>query len=115
MATHHVEEDKQSDVQVNGIHNYSDSEDEEIEDQNWEDWEDEGDSIEEQGLNPKLKCLFCDSQFDSSGRLFEHCASVHFFDYYGIKKAYNLGFYKCFKLINYIRSQVYVIDTQKMV
>ncbi|KAI3448769.1 hypothetical protein Pfo_005434 [Paulownia fortunei] len=110
MATHHVEEeDKENDTQVNAIRHYSDSEEEEeFEDQNWDDWKDEDDAVEEQGLNPQLLCLFCDCACSSCSALFEHCASAHFFDFYGIKKAYNLDFYKCFKLINYVRSQVAV-------
>ncbi|EYU42922.1 hypothetical protein MIMGU_mgv1a002861mg [Erythranthe guttata] len=112
MATHRVEEDNQYDGQVNSKRHHSDSdsdsEEEEIDDQNWDDWEDENDAVEDQNLNPKLLCLFCDSHYDSSSCLFEHCASAHLFDYGGIKKAYSLEFYKCFKLINYIRSQVAV-------
>ncbi|KAK6143282.1 hypothetical protein DH2020_023630 [Rehmannia glutinosa] len=111
MATHHVEEeDKQNDAQVNALRHSSDSDDEEeeYEDQNWDDWKDEDDAVEEQGLNPQLQCLFCDSPYGSCSSLFEHCSSAHFFDFYGIKKAYNLDFYKCFKLINYVRSQVAV-------
>lgn len=100
MATHQVEEeDKQNDAQVSAKRHYSDSEEEEeLEDQNWDDWEDK---------DPQMLCLFCDSPYGSCSSLFEHCASAHFFDFYGIKKAYNLDFYKCFKLINYVRSQVY--------
>ncbi|PIN08352.1 Protein arginine N-methyltransferase PRMT1 [Handroanthus impetiginosus] len=108
MATRHVEEDKQNDVQVNAIRQSSDSEEEQFEDQNWDGWNEEDDGVEEQDLILQLLCLFCDSQLGSCSSLFEHCASAHFFDFYGIKKAYKLDFYKCFKLINYVRSQVAV-------
>lgn len=105
MATH---PDKRNNAEVNAKSHYSDSEDdEELEDQNWDDWEDEGDALEEHDSDPQMLCLFCDSPFGSCRVLFEHCASAHFFDFYGIKKAYNLDFYKCLKVINYVRSQVY--------
>ncbi|KAL3613631.1 Protein arginine N-methyltransferase 3 [Castilleja foliolosa] len=96
---------KQNDTQVNALRHSSDSDsEEELEDLNWDDWKD--DAVEEQSLNLQLLCLFCDSSYASCTSLFEHCASAHHFDFYGIKKAYHLDFYKCFKLINYVRSQV---------
>ncbi|KAL3829819.1 hypothetical protein ACJIZ3_018621 [Penstemon smallii] len=95
---------------MSSIRHYSDSEEEEeeeVEDQNWDDWEaEEDDATEEQGLNPQLLCLFCDSFYNSCSSLFKHCASAHSFDFHEIKKANKLDFYKCFKLINYIRTQV---------
>ncbi|KAK4483568.1 hypothetical protein RD792_010767 [Penstemon davidsonii] len=95
---------------MSSIRHYSDSEEEEeeeVEDQNWDDWEaEEDDATEEQGLNPQLLCLFCDSCYNSCSSLFKHCASAHSFDFHEIKKANKLDFYKCFKLINYIRTQV---------
>ncbi|KAL6548558.1 Protein arginine N-methyltransferase 3 [Orobanche gracilis] len=103
------EQDEQNDAQEKALRNSSDSEsEEEREDHNWDDWKDEHDATEGQSLNPQLLCLFCDSQYFSCSSLFEHCASAHFFDFYKIKKAYNMDFYKCFKLINYVRSQVAV-------
>ncbi|GFP93253.1 probable protein arginine n-methyltransferase 3 [Phtheirospermum japonicum] len=108
MTTHLLEmEDRQNEAQVNALRHFSDSDsEEELEDHNWDDWKD--DAVEEQGLNLQLLCLFCDSSYGSCSSLFEHCASAHTFDFYGIKKAYHLDFYKCFKLINYVRSQVAV-------
>ncbi|KAL7599871.1 hypothetical protein Lser_V15G23467 [Lactuca serriola] len=70
----------------------------------WEDWNadeeyDEDDDVE-------LLCLFCDSKYISSDSLFEHCFSSHSFDFGSIRTTMNLDFYGCFKLLNYIRSQV---------
>ncbi|XP_027342368.1 probable protein arginine N-methyltransferase 3 [Abrus precatorius] len=76
-------------------------EDDDEEEQVWDDWEgDEGD--------PQLEflCLFCDSHYGSCGSLFDHCASLHHFDFHAIRKALNLDFYASFKIINFIRSQV---------
>ncbi|KAK7271496.1 hypothetical protein RJT34_27447 [Clitoria ternatea] len=76
-------------------------EEEEEEEQVWGDWEgDEGDSQSE------FLCLFCDSNYASCASLFDHCASLHHFDFHAITDALNLDFYASFKLINYIRSQV---------
>ncbi|KAL6582216.1 Protein arginine N-methyltransferase 3 [Orobanche minor] len=82
MAIPLVEEKgEQNDPQENALRNSSDSEsEEEREDHNWDDWKDEHDAAEGQSLNPQLLCLF----------------------------SYNMDFYKCFKLINYVRSQVAV-------
>ncbi|XP_023732762.1 probable protein arginine N-methyltransferase 3 [Lactuca sativa] len=70
----------------------------------WDDWNadeeyDEDDDVE-------LLCLFCDSKYISSDSLFEHCFSSHSFDFGSIRTTMNLDFYGCFKLLNYIRSQV---------
>lgn len=110
MASHQAQENgKQNDAQLNPKRHYTDSEDdeEELEDANWDDWNDEDDA---QGgfSNPQMLCLFCDSPYTSCSSLFEHCASAHSFDFYEIKKAYNLDMYKCIKLFNYVRSQVEV-------
>ncbi|CAH9085162.1 unnamed protein product [Cuscuta epithymum] len=76
---------------------------EEEEDQNWDDWEaDEEDDT----MNPELLCLFCDSRINSAQALFQHCASTHHFDFDELKNDLGLDFYGCFKLINYIRSEV---------
>ncbi|KAK7322617.1 hypothetical protein VNO77_26006 [Canavalia gladiata] len=78
-----------------------DDDDDEEEEQVWDDWEgDEGDPQSE------FLCLFCDSHYGSCGSLFDHCASLHRFDFYAIRKTLNLDFYASFKLINFIRSQV---------
>ncbi|KAK9265808.1 hypothetical protein L1049_021420 [Liquidambar formosana] len=83
-------------------------EDEEEEIEDWEDWRADGDEEgeEEEGSESDLTCLFCDSKYSSCDELFEHCRSTHRFDFHGVKKALSLDFYGCFKLINYVRSQV---------
>ncbi|GER46302.1 protein arginine n-methyltransferase [Striga asiatica] len=101
MATHLVKDEHK-------LTSHSSDSEEEVEDHNWDDWKDEEDALEDQSSNPQLLCLFCDSPYDSCSSLFQHCASTHLFDFYAIKKAYSLDFYKCFKLINYVRSQVAV-------
>lgn len=84
----------------------SDSEEEEEVDgvQDWGDWDEEGggDGFD----SDHLRCLFCDSEFGSGDELFGHCRSSHRFDFYGIRGSLGLDFYGCFKLINYVRSQV---------
>lgn len=104
MATHQAEENG------NAKQHYTDSDDEEeeLQDENWDDWNDGGDAEEEDCSNPQMLCLFCDSSYSSCSSLFDHCASAHTFDFNEIKKAYNLDFYKCLKLINYVRSQVHI-------
>ncbi|CAJ2638768.1 unnamed protein product [Trifolium pratense] len=73
--------------------------DEEVEEEVWDDWEgDEGDS--------EFICLFCDSNFTSSTSLFQHCSSIHHFDFHAVTNSLQLDFYASFKLINYIRFQV---------
>lgn len=71
-----------------------DSEDEEA----WDDWEGERES--------EFACLFCDSQYSSCSSLFDHCASLHHFDFHAIRAILKLDFYASFKLINFVRSQV---------
>nr|GLL40988.1 probable protein arginine N-methyltransferase 3 [Ipomoea trifida] len=73
------------------------------EDQNWDDWEADE---EDNSVNSELACLFCDSRQSSGPALFQHCASSHHFDFEKIKSDLRLDFYGCFKLINYIRSEV---------
>ncbi|KAL2337217.1 hypothetical protein Fmac_011663 [Flemingia macrophylla] len=78
-----------------------DDDDEGEEEEAWDDWEgDEGERESE------FACLFCDSHYSSCGSLFEHCASLHHFDFHAVRAALNLDFYASFKLINFIRSQV---------
>lgn len=85
------------------MHNISEDDDVEVEEQqqNWEDWTAEGDDDD-----LELLCLFCHSKFKSSNSLFDHCLSSHSFDFKSIKTSMKLDFYGCFKLINYVRSQV---------
>ncbi|KAK4771680.1 hypothetical protein SAY87_032212 [Trapa incisa] len=79
------------------------SREEEEEEENWDDWRDEDD---EEEASSGLLCLFCDQYFGSCNPLFDHCASVHCFDFQRVKEALSLDFYGSFKLINYVRSQV---------
>ncbi|GKC00532.1 probable protein arginine N-methyltransferase 3 [Tanacetum coccineum] len=79
-------------------------EEDEEEEQNWDDWTGDGEEGEDEDL--EMLCLFCDDKFKSSGLLFEHCRARHCFDFGGVRKALGLDFYGCFKLINYVRSQV---------
>ncbi|KAL9321764.1 hypothetical protein ACSQ67_009817 [Phaseolus vulgaris] len=71
---------------------------EEAEEEAWDDWEGERES--------EFVCLFCDSQYSLCGSLFDHCASLHHFDFHAIRAALKLDFYASFKLINFVRSQV---------
>lgn len=70
--------------------------------QRWDDWESEG----EEGSSSDLLCLFCESRYNESGALFEHCKLIHHFDFHFIRAALRLDFYGSFKLINCVRSQV---------
>ncbi|KVH93500.1 probable protein arginine N-methyltransferase 3 [Cynara cardunculus var. scolymus] len=71
--------------------------------QNWEDWTAEGEGEDD---DLELLCLFCDSKYSSANSLFEHCHSSHSFDFGSIRTTMKLDFYGCFKLLNYVRSQV---------
>ncbi|KAJ0531102.1 putative methyltransferase transcription factor C2H2 family [Helianthus annuus] len=92
--------------ELNKIQDIDDDDDveEEEEEQNWDDWTADGEEGEEDDL--QLLCLFCENRFKSSGSLFDHCFSSHSFDFKTIKTTFKLDFYGCFKLINYVRSQV---------
>lgn len=85
------------------------SEDEELE--GWDDWEAEKDDVEEEGdsSDSDFLCFFCDSKYGSCDALFEHCSTLHRFDFRGIRTSLGLDFYGAFKLINYVRSQVSVL------
>ncbi|KAL2461114.1 putative protein arginine N-methyltransferase 3 [Abeliophyllum distichum] len=113
MATHHDEEEELNDLKMkHKLHDTEDEdgeeeeEEEEEEDQNWNDWKTDGEEEELEGSKAQLLCLFCDSVYSSCSPLFEHCASAHHFDFNAIKKTHGLDFYKCLKLINYVRYQV---------
>lgn len=80
--------------------------DEEDELQDWDDWEAEEDGEGEDGSDSVFLCLFCDSRYGSSDQLFDHCSSSHHFDFVRVRRSLGLDFYGCFKLINYVRSQV---------
>ncbi|XP_073155473.1 probable protein arginine N-methyltransferase 3 [Henckelia pumila] len=113
MATQR-EEDEVMETGIIPVHHHmepevieEEEEEEEEEDQNWDDWEAEDEAVEDASASEtQLCCLFCDYCHNSCSSLFEHCASVHRFDFGEIKRALSLDFYQCFKLINYVRSQV---------
>ncbi|PHU00728.1 hypothetical protein BC332_30515 [Capsicum chinense] len=92
-----MEESNTSYMEVEGENSDSDK------DQNWENWEN-GDE-EDDAMNSKLLCLFCDSTYGSSNALFEHWASAHRFHFNTLRTTFVLDFYGCFKLINYVRSK----------
>lgn len=69
-------------------------------DQAWDDWSNDE---EEQS---DCQCLFCPQIYPSVKETFAHIKSVHQFDFQALRKNFNLDFYKCIKLINYIRQQV---------
>ncbi|XP_039132604.1 probable protein arginine N-methyltransferase 3 isoform X3 [Dioscorea cayenensis subsp. rotundata] len=80
-----------------------DESDEELEqNEAWDDWRSDDDGESE----PGLICLFCDSTYESSETLFDHCRSDHSFDFLSIRRVLGLDFYASFRLINFIRSQV---------
>ncbi|KAJ9538090.1 hypothetical protein OSB04_030823 [Centaurea solstitialis] len=93
------------------LHNIEDLDDDDDvdvdadEEQNWEDWTADGEEGDEED-DLELLCLFCDSKFNSVNSLFEHCHLSHGFDFGSIRTTMKLDFYGCFKLINYVRSQV---------
>ncbi|KAK9157376.1 hypothetical protein Scep_003950 [Stephania cephalantha] len=83
-------------------HEYIEEEELDEEVEGWDDWMSDEDETE-----PQLLCLFCDGNYNSVDSLFDHCASTHSFDFRNIRDSLGLDFYSCFKLINYVRSQVY--------
>lgn len=82
---------------------WNDSEDEDMEEQNWDDFVADDD---DEDFDSDMLCLFCVSTYKSTNELFEHCKSTHRFDFRKLKSGFELDFYGCFKLINYVRSQV---------
>ena len=78
-----------------------DDDDEETQLEAWDDWQ----SDEDESPSDYL-CLFCNSKFDSTETLFDHCTTQHSFDFHGIVKDLGLDLYGSMKLINYVRSQV---------
>jgi len=95
--------DKQKEEEEKGPYRMEEEDEEEEdseegEEEAWDDWEGERES--------EFTCLFCDSQYSSCGSLFDHCASLHHFDFHAIRATLNLDFYASFKLINFVRSQV---------
>ncbi|XP_015894716.3 probable protein arginine N-methyltransferase 3 [Ziziphus jujuba] len=82
------------------LEDFEEDDDEELQD--WDDWKAEA----EEGSEEAFLCLFCDSSYGSSDALFDHCTSNHHFDFRLVRESLGLDFYGCFKLINYVRSQV---------
>lgn len=92
-----------------------------IEQENWDDWE------REDQYEAEPKCLFCAETFELPEDAFQHCQQVHGFDFLAVKRSLGksfflfslsffdnqyshvskgLDFYKCIRMINYIRKQV---------
>ncbi|WJX36641.1 Protein arginine N-methyltransferase 3 [Trifolium repens] len=89
----------QNEIEEKSPYKIEQEEDDDEEQEVWDDWEgDEGDS--------EFICLFCDSNYTSCTSLFQHCSSIHHFDFHTVTNSLHLDFYASFKLINYIRSQV---------
>ncbi|CDS11451.1 hypothetical protein LRAMOSA03714 [Lichtheimia ramosa] len=70
------------------------------EQENWDDWE------REDQYDAEPKCLFCAETFELPEDAFQHCQQVHGFDFLAVKRSLGLDFYKCIRMINYIRKQV---------
>ncbi|KAL1936526.1 hypothetical protein VTP01DRAFT_660 [Rhizomucor pusillus] len=70
------------------------------EEEDWDDWE------REDKYDADPKCLFCEQTFEMPEDAFAHCKDVHGFDFLAVKRSLNLDFYKCIRMINYIRKQV---------
>jgi len=64
---------------------------------------DEWDSTYEEDVT--ISCLFCEELFKKSTDVFVHCQDKHSFDFFGLKTTLNLDFYRCIRLINFIRTQ----------
>jgi len=63
----------------------------------WDDWEeDEGDT----------KCLFCNTTSRTADDSLQHCKIQHDFDFDSLKDEWELDFYSCVKMINYIRTKI---------
>ncbi|CAO3642513.1 unnamed protein product [Cunninghamella blakesleeana] len=65
-------------------------------DEAWDDWENE---------DMDSQCLFCPLTFPVPEDTFKHCQTVHGFDFLKTKRSLGLDFYKCIRMINYIRKQ----------
>ncbi|KAI9313043.1 S-adenosyl-L-methionine-dependent methyltransferase [Dichotomocladium elegans] len=79
---------------------YTASDVEPNEEENWDDWE------REDQYDSAPKCLFCAETFEMPEEAFQHCQQMHGFDFLAVKRSLNLDFYKCIRMINYIRKQV---------
>eukprot|EP00249_Psilotum_nudum_P017825 c26509_g1_i1 orf=316-2469(+) len=86
------------------VERHSDLESEEDEDVvSWDDWTE---AAEDDVREELITCLFCEQRWAAAAPLFEHCKSIHGFDYLKLQKEYALDFYDNLRLINFIRSQV---------
>ncbi|KAI9498210.1 S-adenosyl-L-methionine-dependent methyltransferase [Zychaea mexicana] len=79
---------------------YTASEIDPKEEEDWDDWE------RESAYDADPKCLFCSDVFDLPEDAFHHCKEAHGFDFLAVKRSLGLDFYKCIRMINYIRKQV---------
>ncbi|CAG8477761.1 9555_t:CDS:10 [Ambispora gerdemannii] len=70
-------------------------------DERWDDWE-------EEDIQPETKCLFCNDLLPTIHDVFRHCIDRHGFDFKSIRNSLNLDFYRCIRLINYIRQQALI-------
>lgn len=69
-------------------------------DQAWDDWSNDEEEQEES------QCLFCPHIFPKPIETFQHIKNEHGFDFQAVKRELGLDFYKCIRMINYIREQV---------
>ena len=92
-----------------GNYKQKQQQEEEEQEHRMEEDEDESEEEEEQFWDSEFVCLFCESRYSSCGSLFDHCASLHRFDFHAIRTTLSLDFYASFKLINFIRSLVNVV------
>ncbi|KAL6074688.1 C2H2 type zinc-finger-domain-containing protein [Balamuthia mandrillaris] len=75
--------------------NDSSSDDDE---ENWDDWNEE--------VNQETKCLFCAELLPSPQDCLSHALSTHGFDFSKLRQEWELDFYSCVKMFNYIRRKV---------
>ncbi|EPB81838.1 hypothetical protein HMPREF1544_11422 [Mucor circinelloides 1006PhL] len=69
-------------------------------DQAWDDWSNDEEEQEDS------QCLFCPQIFPQPLETFKHIKEAHGFDFQSVRQSLQLDFYKCIRMINYIRQQV---------
>ncbi|CAB4030787.1 arginine N-methyltransferase 3 isoform X1, partial [Paramuricea clavata] len=70
------------------------------------DSDDDDDNWEEpMGDGQDVMCLFCDSSFQTTCALWEHCKVTHQFDITHVKQKFRLDFYGYIRMINFIRAE----------
>ncbi|XP_020895535.1 protein arginine N-methyltransferase 3, partial [Exaiptasia diaphana] len=74
-----------------------------------DDADDDWEEVDEDDETP-TKCLFCNVVCDNSHSTLKHCIDVHGFNLYSVKHRFELDFYGCIKLINYIRKKNISVD-----